>query len=108
MLKLGQFKSMPRNQEFHDYVVGDLMAGIVGITSRAMFGGYGIYQDGKFFAIITDGELYFKGIGGTTQFAYTKKDGKTYKMNYWLVPVEVMEDREALADWIERATTIGG
>ena len=95
---------MPRNQEFHDYVVGDLMADIAGITSRAMFGGYGIYQDGKIFAIIVDGELYFKGVGGTTQFTYSKKDGKTYKMNYWLVPAEVMEDREALADWVKRAT----
>ncbi len=97
---------MKKNQEFHDYVVGDLMAGIAGITSRGMFGGHGIYQDGKFFAIITDGELYFKGIGGTTQFTYSKKDGKTYKMNYWLVPAEVLEDRDALAELVACACRV--
>ncbi|MEK7585175.1 MAG: TfoX/Sxy family protein [Patescibacteria group bacterium] len=98
---------MKRNSEFHDYVVGDLLSDVAGITSRAMFGGYGIYKDGKIFAIIVEGELYFKGIGGTTQFTYSKKDGKTYKMNYWLVPAEVMENREALADWVQRACAVG-
>ena len=38
---------MPKDQSFHDYVVNDVLVGISGITSRAMFGGWGIYPHTK-------------------------------------------------------------
>lgn len=107
---------MKRNYEFHDYVVYDILGDIPGITSRAMFGGYGIYRNGKIFAIIVGGELYFKAGEntvtdfkklGSRQFAYKKKDGKKYKMNYWLLPEEIMEDRERLELWIDSACRVG-
>ena len=41
-------------ESFHEYVIGDVLGHISGITSRKMFGGYGIYLDGVIFAIITD------------------------------------------------------
>ena len=51
---------MNKDQSFHDHVVRDLFVHIPDITSRAMFGGWGLYQDGVIFGIIADGELYFK------------------------------------------------
>jgi DNA transformation protein len=30
------------------------------VTSRGMFGGMGLYFEGKFFGTITDGHLYFR------------------------------------------------
>lgn len=100
---------MKRNSEFHDYVVHDLLGRIPGISSRPMFSGYGIYQHGNIFAIIIADELYFKATAqtqdyfekqGSHPFAYTKKNGKTYTMNYWLVPEEIMEDREKFEEWM--------
>lgn len=106
---------MPRDASFHDYVVDDLMSGIPNITSRAMFGGWGIYKDGKIFAIIADGELYFKvGDGnradyeraGSRPFTYEGKGGKSATMSYWRVPAEVMEDREQLREWVATAVAV--
>lgn len=104
---------MSKDSTFHDYVVHDLLGDVSGISSKAMFGGYGVYRDGKIFAIIVDGELYLKGREETKeffeshnsrQFTYNKKDGKTYKMNYWFVPEEVYENRDMLGGWVDMAT----
>lgn len=103
---------MGKDNSFHDYVVYDLLGNFSGISSRAMFGGYGVYKDRKIFAIIVDGELYLKGREGikeffesrkSHQFSYSRKDGKTYAMNYWFVPEEVYENRDILAEWVEMA-----
>lgn len=109
-------RRMKRNSEFHDHIVYDILGAISGITSKAMFGGYGIYKNGKIFAIIIDGELYFK-VGentvadfkklGSRQFTYKKKDGKKYKMSYWLLPEEIMEDKEKLELWVDSACRVG-
>jgi DNA transformation protein len=107
---------MSRNEEFHEYVMSDVFAGIPGITSRAMFGGWGIYKEGKIFAIIVEGELYFKvrdsnrsdfESRGSHPFTYENK-GKKVTMSYWLLPEEIMENREALFDWVERSLRAGG
>lgn len=99
-----------RNHSFHDYVVYDLLEGVPGITSRAMFGGWGIYKDQVIFAIIIEGELYFKVDDsnraeferlGSHPFTYAKKDGKQVTMSYWLVPETVLEDREKLFDLLK-------
>ena len=103
---------MSKDDTFHDYIVYDLLGDLSGISSKAMFGGYAVYKDGKIFAIIVDGELYLKGRKETEdffashkshQFTYSKKYGKTYTMNYWLTPEEVYENRDTFAEWLEMA-----
>lgn len=50
---------MASSPEFVRYVAGQMeMAGV--ITYRKMFGEYGLYGDGKFFALICDDQLFFK------------------------------------------------
>jgi len=104
-------------ESFHEYVVGDVLGHIDGVTSRRMFGGYSLYLDGTIFAIITgDGELRFKAnketkdkfekLGGE-QFIYTgHKNKKPTAMPYWTVPEEVMEDRERVEEWIREAAAL--
>ena len=108
---------MKRNTEFHDYVMYDVLGSIPNIASKAMFSGYGIYKEGVIFALIIDGRLYFKTdehtkkdfeARGSTPFSYTKKDGKTYTMRYWLLPEEIMENQEELAEWVECAVGVSG
>ena len=102
---------------FHEYVMGDVLGHIEGVTSRRMFGGYGIYLDGLIFAIITaDGELRFKANEitkvqyeerGGEQFIYTgHKNRKPTPMPYWTVPEAVMEDRELIEAWAREAAAL--
>ena len=102
---------MPRS-DFHDYVVHDLMSGIDGIQSRAMFGGWGLYKNGVVFGIIADDQLYFKvddrnlkdyENAGSTPFTYEAKGRKIIMSSYWEVPADVLEDRDALESWIGKA-----
>lgn len=100
-----------REREFHDYVMGDMLCGIPGVRSRPLFGGYGIYKSGVFFALISDHELYFKADAGNRKyfeelgsgpFVY-RRDGKSMTMSYWKVPEEVIENRAKLSLWVERS-----
>ena len=101
-----------KSSEFHDYVMYDVLEGIPGVTSRKMFSGYGIYQKSIIFAIIADGDLYFrtdeKGRSrferyGSEPFSYKRK-GKTATLkNYWRLPEEIMEDKEKIFEWVEDA-----
>ena len=106
---------MSKDTSFCDYVVNDLLIGVSGISSKAMFGGHGVYKDEKIFAIIVDGELYLKANNETKkffathnshQFTYLKKNGKTYAMNYWFVPEETFEDREKFVKWVDVAVGV--
>jgi len=75
----------------------------------------GVYKDGKIFAIIAEGGLYFKADEktadffrerGSRRFTYTKKNGKKFAMNYWFVSEEVLENREAFAEWVDVAFSV--
>ena len=100
---------MSKDLSFHDYVVHDLLKPVRGISSRAMFGGWGIYQNGLIFGIIVDGELYFKVDDtnraeyehlGSHPFVYAGKNDRPTTMSYWLVPEEIMENEEKLIEWV--------
>ena len=47
------------SRDYLEYIL-DLLSSCDSITSRAMFGGYGIYKNGVIFGIIAHDELYFK------------------------------------------------
>lgn len=50
---------MASDLEFVQYVMEQLR-GIEGVTYRRMFGEYGVFCRGKFFAVICDNQLYVK------------------------------------------------
>ncbi len=99
---------MRKNSEFHDYVLYDLLGGNLRITSRIMFGGYGLYLNGVIFGIINEDVLYFKVDDsnsdefisrGSKPFTYLSKK-KEVALPYWEVPADVMEDSGMLLDWM--------
>lgn len=50
---------MATDQKIADYIVGQIQnAGA--ITTKKMFGEYGIYADGKMFGLIADNQLFIK------------------------------------------------
>jgi DNA transformation protein len=93
---------------FKDFVL-DQLADLRGVTARAMFGGYGLYQKAKFFGIIHKGRLYFK-VTATTASSYKDRGMKPFRPNtkqtlksFYEVPVDVIEDPEALTSWAKQS-----
>ena len=86
------------------------------VSMRKMMGGATLYLDGVIFAILVDGELWFKadaesdGIWdslGAEKFSVTFKDGKVDQMNYRRAPAEVYDDAEAMQLWAALAVEAG-
>lgn len=85
------------------------------ITSRAMFGGYGIYYEKAMFAAIFANELYFRtdptidhyfDVYKSKYFTYTYPDGKLIQLPYRTLPIEVFENQHQLEEWIIRSSRI--
>jgi len=100
-----------KSDSFKEFVL-DQLRGLDDLSSRAMFGGYGLYQDGAFFGILFKGRLYFK-TDATTVKEYRRRGMKPFRpntrqtlKNYYEVPVEIIEDPDCLAEWARRAFTI--
>jgi DNA transformation protein len=98
------------SKDYAQYVL-DLLSPYGSMTSRAMFGGYGIYKDGLIVGIIVDDELYFKVDEsvkkkyeelGSVPFTYNRGD-KIFAMPYWKVPIDIMENEDELENWLEGA-----
>lgn len=105
---------MSKDNSFVQYVTGDLLREMGGVTARAMFGGYGVYKDGIFFAIIDNDQLYFKVDAtnvkeyqehGSQQFEYQSPKGPM-PMAYWLVPDDVMENPRLAVEWADKSYQI--
>jgi DNA transformation protein len=97
---------------FLEYVLSEVLSNLNGISSRAMFGGYGIYKDGVIFAIIADEQLYFKvdesNRGdyeqyGSHPFVYSQGKHKSTTMSYWELPADIQEDKAEIANWVQKS-----
>ena len=100
----------PKDDGFKDFVL-DQLSDLSGLTCRAMFGGYGLYQREKFFGIIHKGRLYFKVTPATVSL-YKRQGMKPFRPNakqtlksFYEVPVDVLEDREQLTAWVTQAVS---
>lgn len=90
----------------------DLLSPLGQVSSRSMFGGYGIYRDGVMFALVAYETLHFKVTAdnqadyeqaGSQPFTYNKQDGKATVMSYWEVPTDLLEDQDQLLEWARKA-----
>lgn len=81
------------------------------VGMRRMFGGYGVYVDQLFIAIVIEGNLYLKVDGetrgkfeaaGSAPFVYQGKD-KPVEMSYWSVPEEALDSADDMRPWARMA-----
>lgn len=85
---------------------------ISSITAKNMFGGVGLYAEGYFFALIGDDRLYFKvDDSNRPDFEAAEMEpfrpyGDDRAMQYYEVPIEVLEDVDALQDWVAKAIAV--
>ena len=102
-----------RDRSFHRDLVVDQTKACARITSRRMFGGVGIYAADLFFAILDNDVLYLKGDDsnradfervGSGPFRPYGDDSEV--MQYYNVPVAILEDARSLSQWAAKAIAV--
>lgn len=95
---------------FVDHVV-ETMRAFGAVVAKPMFGGWGLYHDGLFFALIAEEMLYLKSdseneadfeSSGLQPFIYITKDGERIVMAYRQAPDEALENPDVMASWARR------
>jgi len=93
-------------QQFCDHAV-EMLQGIGPVSARRMFGGHGLFLNGLMFALIADGELYFKVDAqsreafqelGLEPFVYHKQ-GKPMALSYFQAPEACLDSSEEMITW---------
>ena len=89
----------------------ELLAPQGAARARRMFGGYGLYVDDLFIALIVSDKLYLKTdpetqphfkTAGCEPFTYLGQR-KPVKMSYWTVPAEALESPALMQPWARLA-----
>ncbi len=83
------------------------------VTVKKMFGGASIYYEGLIFGILADDILYFK-VDDFNKSDYIMAGMKPFKpfddkpmlMPYYEVPVDILENREQLAEWAMKSLMV--
>jgi DNA transformation protein and related proteins len=83
------------------------------IVAKSMFGGVGLYCDGVFFGLIALDVLYLK-VDDTNRGDYEAAGSQPFRpypdragtMQYYAVPVDVLESQLDLVEWARRAVHV--
>jgi DNA transformation protein len=100
---------MPRRSEFIEHVV-ETMRRFGPVEVKRMFGGWGFYHQGLFFALSAEDILYFKSDEGNRaefdaqdlpHFSFAK-NGETVVTSYRQAPDDAFESPAVMAEWCRR------
>jgi DNA transformation protein len=92
--------------QFVEHVI-EILRAFGPVEPRRMFGGWGLYHQGVFFALILGDTLYFKtddenraafDVRGLQAFTFEKK-GERIVTHYYAAPEEALEDPAEAARW---------
>jgi DNA transformation protein len=103
---------MSVSEEFLEYVL-DQFSAWGDVRIRKMFGGAGLYRDGRMFGLVADDVVYLK-VDDTTRDKYLAAGSAPFKpfkdkpasLSYFEIPPEIFEDPEALIEWAEASLVI--
>lgn len=97
------------HDDFVEYAC-ELLVPLGQVYAHRMFGGYGIYIDSVFCAIVAGDTLYLKTDARTRgdfealgYAAFKPFADKDVAMSYYEVPARVMDDRSAIVEWGRKA-----
>ena len=102
---------MANSRDFVLHVL-EMMRPAGSASSRAMFGGHGVYLDGVIVGIVDDDVLYLKTDGATRAafverslppFAYRGHDGEMHETSYFRAPDEALESPASMHEWLRAA-----
>ncbi len=77
------------------------------ISTRKMFGGYGVFESGTMFALVdSQGDIFFKA--DSTNLERFEEAGSTKhgRMPYYRVPDTVLDDEHALHEWAQSSIEV--
>jgi DNA transformation protein and related proteins len=103
------------DQSLFDWVA-EAMAPVGVVTLRKMMGGAALYCDGVIFAMLDNGQLWFKSdaesdavwdAAGCERFTYDFGNGRSGTMNYRRAPDDAYDDADALRRWGQLAMEAG-
>ena len=100
---------MPKSNDFVETVC-ERLAPLGQVRARTMFGGWGIYLDGRFCAIVHRDALYFKA-DDISRAEFEAKGLQPFKpfsdqatvMSYYDAPADVFEDPAEMLAWGRKA-----
>ena len=103
---------MAVSDEFLAYVL-DQFSRWGDVTARKMFGGAGLYRDGKMFGLVADDVAYLK-VDDSNREEFVQAGSSPFKpypdkpttMSYFEIPPEVLEEAEELARWAKCSLAI--
>jgi DNA transformation protein len=102
---------MAVSPEYREFALEQL-GRVAPVTSRAMFGGVGVYSGGFFFALLDDDTLYLK-VDDTNRPDFEAAGMGPFRpfegagaMQYYQLPPDLLEDAERLRPWIDRAVDV--
>lgn len=81
------------------------------ITSRRFFGGWQLLSEGRQFAIVMNGTLFFRVEAalkkeleetGSRPFSYTKSGEQVTVSKYMSAPDDTLDDLDLLRNWVRR------
>jgi DNA transformation protein and related proteins len=103
---------MPVSDEFLEYVL-DQLSGWENVSARKMFGGAGLYRDGKMFGLIADDVAYLK-VDDSNRQRFVQAGSSPFKpfpdkstvMSYFEIPPDTLEKPEELIAWAQCSLAI--
>ncbi len=101
----GRSRDRRAQDVFCEHVL-ERFASIGAVRSKAMFGGFGLYLDGLFFALIADERVYFKvDEHNRPRFVNVACEpfhpfgDESHSMSYFEVPERVLANDDRLKEW---------
>jgi len=80
---------------------------ISGISSKRMFGGHGIFHEGKMFALVDSKGQSFLKVDETNKSDFEEKDSFQHsRMPYFSIPDDVMNNPKLLIEWAKKSIAI--
>jgi len=79
------------------------------VTSKKMFGGYGVFCEGVMFALVDSaGVAHLRADESTVERFQRAGSTKHSRMPYWSIPAPVLNDQEKLVEWATDALAVAG
>ena len=77
------------------------------ITHKKMFGGYGVFEEGTMFALITSEGIIHLKVDESNRERFEDFEAKKHaRMPYYQIPKEVLEDDVLLLNWTQEAIVL--
>ena len=103
---------MTFNEEFKNFVL-DQLQGIGEFETKRMFGGLALLFQGSAFGKIKHDKVWLKvdnsNIADFKKFRmsqYTYGEDNSRKLNFYETPIEILEDRDKLNEWVQKSIKI--